>query len=190
MTFFEQIRQLISNLFQWWVIIAPWQQGVRVRFGKRTKLLQPGVHFKLPLFDVVYMQPIRLRAQYVGSQTMTTADGKAISLASAIQYEITDLLMLYRTLHDVHDTIEQQVQGVLGGYIYSQRLGDLKPCSAEKHLVDSLDLSQYGLKVHNFKLTNFAVVRTYRLISGEIGHFTGWQNRLETSLAMDEPKPR
>jgi regulator of protease activity HflC (stomatin/prohibitin superfamily) len=190
MTTIEQIRQILSNLFQWWVTIAPWQQGVRIRFGKHTKLLQPGVHFKLPLFDSVYMQPIRLRAQYVESQTLTTSDGKTLSLAAAIQYEITDLLTLYRTLHNAHDTIGQQVQGELASYVYAHRLDELKPSNAEKFLADTMDLSQYGLRVHKFKLTNFAVVRTYRLISGEIGSFTGYDQRIETTLPMGERRPQ
>jgi len=190
MTIVEQIRQLIGGLFQWWITIAPWQQGVRVRFGKRTKLLRPGVHFKMPLFDLIYMQPIRLRAQYVESQTLTTADGKTVAMAAAIQYEIKDLLTLYRTVHNAHDTIAQQVQATLASYVFLHRLDELKPQDAEKHLFNTMDLSQYGLKVHKFQLTNFAVVRTYRLISGEIGSFTGYDQRLETVLSMSDPRPR
>lgn len=188
MNLVQQIGQALSALFQWWVTISPWQQGVRVRFGKQTKLLQPGIYFKLPLFDVVYMQPIRLRSQYVGSQTVTTADGKSVSLASAIQYEIVDLLLLYRTLHNAHDTIDQQVQGALADFIYSRRLSDLKPKDVEQHLGKAMDLSQYGLRVHGFNVTNFSVVRTYRLVSGEMGNFTGYDQRLETTLTMGEKR--
>ena len=41
----NQILDLIREffrLFQWWVIIAPWEQAVRVRAGKHLTLLQPG----------------------------------------------------------------------------------------------------------------------------------------------------
>lgn len=190
MNLISQITHALSAVFQWWVTIAPWQQGVRVRFGKHTTLLQPGVHFKLPLFDTVFMQPIRLRSQYVGSQTLTTVDGKSISLASAIQYEIVDLLTLYRTLHNAHDTIEQKVQGVIADYIVTCRLESLRPDVLNEHLHAALDLSKYGLRVHQFDVTNFVVVRTHRLISGDLGNFTGYDQRLETSLSIGEQSKR
>lgn len=173
-------------MFQWWVVIAPWQQGIRVRFGRSVKRLDPGIHLKLPLVDIVYMQPIRVRAQHIQSQTLTTVDGKAVSLSAALQYEIVDLLRLYRTLHNAHDTIEQKVQGVVAGYVFGKRLDQLQPNALEDELLRTLDIEQFGLKLHGFNLTSFAHVRSYRLINGEIGAYTGYDQRLETTLAMGE----
>lgn len=186
MSIVQQLQQVFRSLFQWWVVIAPWQQGVRVRAGKHVKLLRPGIHLKLPIIDVVYMQPIRLRAHYVKEQTLTTSDGKTITLASALQYEIDDLLLMYRTLHNAHDTIEQQTQSIVAGYIHRRKLSEITPVELEEFVAESLDLERYGLCVRAFHLTNFAISRAYRFISGEIGSFTGYDQRLETSLAMGE----
>ena len=186
----QQIAQWFRGLFQWWVIVAPWEQGVRVRCGKRVKLLVPGMHLKLPVIDAVFVQPIRARAQHVRSQTVTTRDGKAVSLAGALQFQVADLLKLYQTLHSAFDTIEQLCQGVVSKYIYSTTLAELKQEDLEKRVLDEVNLAQYGIDVLGFAITSFAVVKTYRLISGEMGLF-GYDDRIDTSRAVgDEGIPR
>lgn len=187
MTATQQLLSFIKSIFQWWVTIAPWQQGVRVRLGKNVCVLLPGIHLRLPIVDVVYMQPIRVRAQHVHSQTLTSSDGKAISVGSAIRYEITDLLTVYKTLHNAHDTIEQIVQSHIAGVVIHKKLEELSPQLVEELVSDAIDFSSYGLAVRGFNITDFAVVKTYRLIQGELGHFTGYDQRFETDLAMGEP---
>lgn len=189
MSILQQIQEMIGNLFQWWVVITPWQQAVRVRFGKRTELLLPGVHVRFPFIDIIYMQPIRTRAQHIGSQTLTTKDKKSVSLSSALQYNIMDLLKLYQTLHNAHDTIEQITQGHVGTFIRKQELDGIDADDLEKYILDNLNLEQYGLKAVGFKLTSFTSVRTYRLISGEIGAFTSFQQRLDTDRVMGDKAP-
>ena len=176
----KQIQEFFRSIFQWWVTITPWQQGVRIRLGKHTKLLGPGIHIKFPIVDIVYMQPIRVRAQHIGSQTLTTNDKKTVSLASALQYQITDLLKLYSTLHNAHDTIEQMTQGLVSSYVRAADLDTINGNELEQHIINELKISQYGIEVIGFRLTSFTAVRTYRLISGEIGAFTGYDQRLET----------
>ncbi len=184
MNIIQQVQEFLRSIFQWWVMITPWQQGIRVRLGKRTKLLGPGVHMKYPVIDVVYMQPIRVRAQHIGSQTITTKDKKTVSLASALQYKIDDLLRLYSTLHNAHDTIEQIIHGHIATFVRETELEEINAAALESYIADSLDLKQYGLELVRFKLTNFAAVRTYRFISGEVGQFTGYDQRLETDRVI------
>ena len=187
MTATQQLLAFIKSIFQWWVVISPWQQGVRVRLGKKIDLLDPGIHLRLPIVDVVYMQPIRLRAQQVHNQTLTTIDGKCISLASALQYEIADLLLVYKTLHNAHDTINQIIQSHIAEFVIGTELIDLSPKGVERYVLGKLDLGSFGLTVRGFHVTDFAVVKTYRLIQGDIGDYTGYDQRFETSLAMGEP---
>lgn len=189
MTAAQQLLNLLKNIFQWWVSITPWQQGARVRFGKHVKLLEPGIHFKIPFFDIVYVQPIRVRAQHIHNQTLTTKDGKAITIASAIQYKITDLLLVYQTIHNAHDLIEQIVQSATADSIYSKALEDIKPSALETEITSKLDFSGVGLEAKSFNITSFAVVKTYRLINGDIGSYTGYDQRFETDVAMGETKP-
>jgi hypothetical protein len=187
--FVQYLSEMLKSLFKWWVVVAPWQQGIRVRLGKYVTLLEPGIHVKLPIIDVVFMQAVRSRAQWITHQTLTTSDGKNVSLASGLQYEITNLLKLYETLHNPHDTIEQQVHGVIADYIFGRKLAELKPEALNQHVMDTLRLDVYGITAIDFKVTSFVVVRTLRLINGEVGTITGYDQRIETSATTDTLRP-
>jgi len=130
------------------------------------------------------MQATRVRAQHVRTQTVTTLDRKTVTLACALQYKIVDLLLLYNTLHNAHDTIEQMVQGHVAAYIREKNLEAIKAGEIEAHVVEYLKLERFGISVDGFKLTDFSAVRTWRIISGEMGSFTGYEERLETSRTV------
>lgn len=180
MNIVEQIRQLLSQLFQWWVTVTPWQQCVRVRCGKHATLLTAGMHWKLPVLDTIYLQPVRLRAQYIEPQTVTTADGRSISLSVAVHYRIADLLKLYNTIHNQSDTISQTTQGEVAGYVSGFELGSLNKASLELYLTETLHqrIDPFGLEVVEVQVTNFAVVKTYRLISGSFGPLQSFHDKM------------
>lgn len=183
MNLIEQLQALLKDLFQWWITISPWEQGVRIRLGKHTKLLQSGIHLKLPIIDVVYVQPIRDRAQHIRPQTLMTKDKKIVSLAAAIQYKVDDILQLYSSVHNPQELIETKIQSAVAGYVNANTLEDIVPQDIEDHIAESLDFSKLGLTLHSSSITDFAVVRTYRFINGEIGTYTDHSTRIETTEA-------
>ncbi len=58
----ESIKGLIEyllNIVKFWIVIQPWERGIRVRFGKNQKLLNGGVHFRIPFLDTIYVQCVQ-----------------------------------------------------------------------------------------------------------------------------------
>ena len=88
----NQIIQFIKQLFSWWFIVTPWEQAVFVRLGKNVKVLHGGFYFKIPFIDQVYIQSIRLRAIDMPIQTISTKDGKTITIKSVMNYAINDII--------------------------------------------------------------------------------------------------
>jgi hypothetical protein len=161
----ELVQAILRFLrsFKIWVIVSPWEQAVRVRGGKKVEVLTAGPHFKLPVIDVVYVQSTRLRFTSCDRQTVTTRDGKTVTFASALGYEITNLEKLYRTAHHAEDTIRQMVRGAIAVYL-AKHSGALELLDIRKGARDMIDLSGYGLLVIDLVITDLAMVRTYRLI--------------------------
>lgn len=46
-----------------WIVIAPWDIGVRVRLGKVASELKPGLHFRIPMLDEIVLVNTRLRIE-------------------------------------------------------------------------------------------------------------------------------
>jgi len=181
MDIITQIFNMFKATFQWWVIITPWEQGIRIRLGKHVLLLEPGIHVKFPIIDKIHIQPIRLRVICTSDQSIMTADQKVVILAGSLSYRIIDLLKLYETLHNPTETIEQQVLGIISSCVFKTNLADLSPEILVDAVNEQIDLTDYGLENAGFFLTCFASVRTYRLISGELGKYQDYESLLRTN---------
>ena len=159
----------LGSLFNWIYTIQPWERAIRVRAGKHIKYINPGIHLRIPLIDAIYKQNIRYRACDAGSQTLTTQCGDTITFSGSIRYRISDVLKMYEKVHAVADTIKQEVMARVTQYVVTN---DTKDCTAKaisEHVTTNLDFSQYGFEDVEFFLTDFAMVKTFRLINGDIG---------------------
>lgn len=161
----RELLDYILNVFKFWIIVQPWERAIRVRFGKNQRLLGGGLHFRIPLLDNFYIQCVRLRVIQLSIQTLTSKDIKTVTLNGCVGYEITNIETLYNTMLYPEKTISNIVQGEIADYIYTHDIQAISPAEIESHVMGKLnDLDKYGINVTYFKLTNFAVVRTYRLI--------------------------
>lgn len=160
----KDLLDYILNVFKIWVIIQPWEQGLRVRRGRNIKLVKGGMYFKIPYLDSYYIQSIRLRVISLPMQTVTTNDNQTITLTGSIGYQIHDIEKLYTTLYHPELTIANMVMNELADYVYNNKLADIKPDKVEGNILAKVKDLDYGISIEYFKLTNFAVVKTFRLI--------------------------
>ncbi len=181
MNWIQQITSAITQIFKWWFIVQPWEQSIRVRFGKRVRCFEAGIHTKIPFFDRVYIQNVRKRYSIIQPQTITTTDGKTITVCGSLRYRIDDVLKLYTNLHQPEDTICQEVEAMLTQYIIARELSECQPVKISEHIASGIDMTQYGLCDVEFFITDFAVVRTYRLINGDLRRYIINGRQLETN---------
>jgi hypothetical protein len=174
----------IKALLTWWFIVEPWEQAVRVRFGKHVRLFAAGAHIRIPFFDNIYVQNTRRRLLSVGSQTLTTSDRKVLTVHSTIGYVITDILKLQRGLHDADGTIMQHISALLARDIAGHRLKDCGPTAVAARVKADLNLCAYGLDVVEFALTSYvADVRTLRILNDTAAPYFGY-TQLNTVVAL------
>lgn len=174
---FETLRECLKGL-RLWVTVMPWEQAIRIRLGKRVELLKAGVHLKLPLLDVVYLQSVRMRICPLGRQTISALDGSAITVMGAVGYSISDIELLYTRLHHGEDTITNMVMAAIADRIaHAARARECTPqniCEGVR-----LDLSQFGIAELNVRITECVMARPHRLL-GESCYY-GWGDRLQTN---------
>jgi hypothetical protein len=163
----RELLDYILNVFKFWIIIQPWEQSVRTRFGKHKKILYAGIHFRIPFMDGFYIQCVRLRVANLSMQNLTTKDLKTVTLSGSIGYEILNIETLYSTMYEPESTISGIAMGAVADYVYSHESGHINMLDLENTVLKALDLNKYGINVSYYKLTNFAVVRTYRLIQDQ-----------------------
>lgn len=183
MNFVYQLLQFLQTALTWWFIVEPWEQAIRVRFGKHTALFGPGAHVRIPYFDRIYVQNVRRRVMALGTHTMTTRDGETITVSGSLGYKITDVLKLHQTLNDAEATVTQQVQGLVAKYVATHSANDCTPERLMECVNSMLPLTQYGLGEADFFLQGYiARLPTFRLIQDGLGGYVQAQT-LSTSTA-------
>lgn len=174
--FLEQIKMFLT----WWVILSPWEKGIRVRFGKNIKMLDSGIHFKIPIFDKVFIQTIRSRNVASTIQTISTKDNISISISIIIQYSIKDIYKMYNTLHHPEMTLQNIIIGRLSEYISNNNISECSCYKILNNMNTTLDTSKYGIELEGVTIATFAIVKTFRLIQDQ-----SWINE---GYKLDEEK--
>lgn len=173
MNFIKDIIDYITKLFTWWVVVMPWEQGIRVTLGKKMTLMNEGVYLKLPLIHSVFVQEKRLRVVNLPIQTVCTQDGHALTISCSVGYAITDIIKLYNTLYQPDLTIQTIVASKISEYICGTKLANCLPSGVEASLNSTLTSTNFGLKFEYLKVTNFAYVKTIRLIQDQSWMYEG-----------------
>lgn len=92
----NQLVEWLSRVFgswKFWVVVPPWDVGVRVRLGKYAVELVPGFHFRVPFVDDVTLVNTRLRITTTPPVTIEGTEGRARVISAAIGYRISDPLV-------------------------------------------------------------------------------------------------
>jgi len=165
-TFTVFLKQ-IGQIFTWWVMVAPWEQALRVRAGRHVRRLQPGVHLRIPFVDAVHVQSVRMRLATMSMQTVMTKDRQALTVAGALGYAVGDIERLYQTLHHAEDTLTNLSMTAVAECAAIQRAEDLTPEKLALFTTQAVigAFATYGLVDVSIRITDFAFLRTYRLIS-------------------------
>lgn len=166
MNYVRDIIDYIVRLFQWWITVSPWEQGLRIRFGNRVKMLQAGIHFKMPLFDQFYVQTTRLRIVAMPLQTLTSKDNQSLTIMVSLAYSIRDIRTLYQSIYRPEGTITSLVMGAVADHVAANDINDLMPSTLTQAINESLSSApDYGIKYEGVKIIGYARVKTYRFIN-------------------------
>jgi hypothetical protein len=171
--------QRFFDLFIWWTVVQPWEQGIRVRLGKARKRLPPGIHFKIPYADAIFKQPTRRLYTNFGPISVTTADSQTLTLSGALGYVVRDLDTLYDKLQHAEDGIHAIVAGAVTEFVASHPLSDCTPTHIVEGARRLLRLRRFGLSVAQLTLTSYAKVRVIRLIT-DADTSSKWGDSLDT----------
>ena len=166
MSWFTTALQSMTRLFKWWVVVACWEQGVRVRLGKNSKRLDPGVHFRIPFLDRIYVQSTRLRVINCPTQSISTRDKNVITFGLAVRYQIQDVVKLYQTTASVEAILLYEAISK-AAHLITTTDSDLDPASLEEQINATLPSHEYGLSDVRVSILSFCQARCYRFITGD-----------------------
>ncbi len=161
----QRLVELLRLALTWWFFVEPWEQAIRLRAGKHMERFEPGVHFRIPFLDSVYVHNTHRMVLFHLAQTVSSADGKVFTVSASVSYVIKDVELLHTSPHYPENVIGQEASQMVASFVNSRDAAAITPELLRAYM-STLDLSAYGLGEVQVCINNFAVVQTYRLVQG------------------------
>ena len=162
----EIVQKIFAALKSFWPLfmVLPWESAVRVRGGKRTALLPPGLHFRIPFFDVVALINTRLRFVPTEQQTLTTIDGQAFVVGAMVGFRIVDPLLATQRHHQPERAVQAVAYSEIARAVAGAHSADVTPRSLADIVRQALKSQANGYEYDSVCITDFGRVPTFRVI--------------------------
>lgn len=169
------IGQVASWFGQWiprWEIVRTTHGAVKFVWGAKVVALGPGWHCYWPFSTDFVQYPTARQADNLANQTIETKDGKTIMVGGMIVYEVHDIAALVAYTFDPDGTIRDIAAAAVHDVCCVKTWDELREGQRTGKLDTELrnemkkGLSKYGVTVLRTTLTELAICRVLKLVTG------------------------
>jgi len=173
---FDGIFSFISifwDYFRFWWVIEQYNKGVKLRWGKFNKVLEPGLHWKRPFADFVVETTVVPTTMRLPSQSLTTLDGKSIVLQAVIKYEISDVRVFLMEVNDAVDAIGDMTQAIIKTILTERTWEQCRSTEIDTMITKKarVEAKKWGIDIIQVTISDLGIIRSIRLI-GDTGILT------------------
>jgi regulator of protease activity HflC (stomatin/prohibitin superfamily) len=151
-------------------IVRSYQRGVKFRWGVDVAELGAGLHWFWPLAESIEVKEVVEEVTNLPTQTVTTADGHAVTFSVNIAYEVQDARAYWTTVQDFDASLSAAAMTYLARELRERSWADLygEQRKIESGLTRSLaqKLSRWGVRIVDVGITDLARARPIRLYNG------------------------
>lgn len=169
-----------AKMFQFWVIIYAYEQGVHMRWGKYLRILMPGFHFCYPFhIDHVMVNNVVTRTVHIGAQSLTTKDGKSVVVSAVITLRILDIFKAMIEVESIEHAMMDVCYGSVARHVDSNTWEALHTEDAFDGLTKECRRAgkRYGLEIDRVQLADLSICRTFRMVNSD--HPTRYEEKKE-----------
>lgn len=148
-------------------IVDQYEKGVLLRYGKFKKVCEPGFHWKYPFIDKVLTQTVVPTTMNLGSQSLTTLDGKTIVVAAVVKYKVTDAQTLLLEVYDAVDAIGDMTQAIIKECVMQRNWAELQGTEIDDQITEKSkkEAKKWGIGILRVTLTDVGIIRSIRLFN-------------------------
>lgn len=163
----EWLQKILSDFWGYlmpFVTIDPFEEGVRVRLGKYTKVLKSGTYIfpnKIPFIDYVYTAVTKPDTKELTPIYITTTDGETIVITPVIGFEITDIHQWLMEANEPHSNLYDIAGMVTADVVTDMTWEEVKKKSTYTKIKNKINsqIEHLGATVNKFGLKNIAKCR-------------------------------
>ena len=141
--------------------IDEYERGVKFSFGKFTKVLSPGWHLIIPIFQKYQKIDIRVDVVDVPEQDAITKDNVSIKINAVLYFSIFDakkaLIAVSHCKYAVTQLAQTTMRNLVGSVTLDELLTDRERISNEICSIVDKATDEWGVKIHNVELKDVAL---------------------------------
>lgn len=167
MDWLNQIFAKILSIFPTRSIIAPHERGIRITFGNRVRVLEPGWYLWWPIIQEIIFAEIVPQVVDLRTQSVKTKDGKNVIVGGGIQYRIINIKNAILNVQDFDKALETLALGIILEFVAKRTLEDCEDIETLKaEILDGVKnaAGSWGLKIQRIFVTDFGDARNFRLL--------------------------
>ena len=136
--------------------VSEYERGIKFRFGKFKKIMNPGWNLVLPIIESYRKVDIRTKAVDVPEQDAITKDNVSIRINAVIYYKVFDaskaILAVERYQYAVGQLAQTTMRNAVGAVSLDELLSERDKISTEICKVIDEATDPWGIKVENVEL--------------------------------------
>lgn len=152
--------------------INEYEKGILFTCGKFSKILNPGWHVILPVFQSYTKVDVRTTAYDVPEQEAITKDNVSIKINAVVYYNIFDAALSVLKVKNAHYAIGQLAQttmrNVVGSCTLDELLQERDKISNEICKIIDEETDPWGIKVENVELKDIALPEDMKRVIAKV----------------------
>lgn len=165
---FDKIWEAILSLgheLKFWFVVKHYEGAVVLRAGNIHRVRYAGMYWKWPLVEHIDSHYIKDDTILFPTQTLTTLDGKTVTVSGMVLYHVEDILPFLTELNQPLQAISDIGISIIADNIISN---DLSYANSEEIIQKigediSEECKKWGITIEYFKFTGVASSRSLNI---------------------------
>lgn len=151
------ILVLLSSIY----VVNQWEKVAVIRFGKIVKIVQTGLHFKIPFIDSIQRVDLRMQTVDLKGQLAITKDNISVGIDAVVFMKIEDAEKLTLKIKNYYNAVSKYAQTSIRNIIGRYSLDDLLESREEiaislKNVIDELS-KEWGIDISRAELQDISL---------------------------------
>ena len=160
----------IIQMFQFWTVVNEYERGVVLRLGRFKREIGPGLTWCIPFYvDHVLVDNVVNRVVELGPQSLTTKDGKDVTVNAVVTASIKDIKKALLEVEGVDHALADACCAAVGEHVNDTDWTDLRGELSYDTLTKACrrQAFKYGIEIHRVQLKDLTRCRSLRILAGE-----------------------
>lgn len=142
-------------------VVKQWEKAAVIRLGRIIKIVDSGLHFKLPIIDSIQKVDLRMQTVDLRGQSAITKGNISVGIDAVVFMKIEDAEKLILRIKDYYDAVSKYAQTSIRNVIGRYSLDDLLESREEiakslKVVIDELS-KDWGIDITRAELQDISL---------------------------------